>query len=369
MSRWCTGQELITQFDLQDFELFDLLRKGLQAYTYDGKKVINSDSLPKGRRFSLEFFEGTIRAKLNARVLGGPGTTMRPHPSESEIKQEALLAHNRQLLEILDPPKNCFIFSFTLPDNDKERKNAIITALNFTFKSEDVLKYFSNDRDSLLVNGAIQGKRENFAKVEADNAVKPFTEVVKDQQNINYFRRSGENWLIRYKGEREEKVKRLRGFQYIAYLINEPGKSMSCYDLYHCFNSPGKMTKNEAIDQTLSIASRSIDVEAKNTYKARTNYLQQYNKLQGDLENAKTDLERAEIEKEMAEILAATKEGKFKDSIHANAQSSVIKSLKVAYAELEKNNLKELATHFRDNIKPDGNFGYIYKGITWEVIL
>lgn len=194
----------------------------------------------------------------------------------------------------------------------------------------------------------------------------PQTEKTTDSAT-NYFRRSGENWLIKYNGN-EGIVRALKGFQYIAYLISKPGEPMSCYNLYHCFNVPGKMTKNEAIDQTLSIASRSKEVESKNTPEAKEQYLQQYKKLQGDLNNAESDLERAEIEKEMAEILAATKEGSFKDPIHTKAQSNVIKSLKVAYAELEKNNLKELAMDFRDNIKPDGQFGYIYKGMTWEVI-
>lgn len=215
----------------------------------------------------------------------------------------------------------------------------------------------------------IEKVEENFPELLLDKKeeLNPQTEKTTDSA-INYFRRSGKNWLIRYEGGKEEKVRGLKGFQYIAYLINKPGESMSCYDLYHCFNAPGKMTGEEAIDQNLSIASRSKNIETKNTPTAKKEYFQKYQKLQGDLNNAESDLERAEIEKEMAEILAATKEGSFKDPIHTKAQSNVIKSLKVAYAELEKNNLKELAMDFRDNIKPDGQFGYIYKGMTWEVI-
>jgi len=230
----------------------------------------------------------------------------------------------------------------------------------------------------------IEKVEENFPELLLDKKeeLNPQTEKTTDSA-INYFRRSGENWLIRYEGGKEEKVRGLKGFQYIAYLINKPGESMSCYDLYHCFNAPGKMTGEEAIDQNLSIASRSKNVETKNTPTAKNEYLQKYEKLQGemkkaesDLELTKSDLEREEIEKEMeniekemAEILAATKEGKFKDPIHANAQSNVIKALKNAYKELEQNNLKELAKYFSDKIKPNGEFGYIYKGITWEVIL
>jgi hypothetical protein len=185
---------------------------------------------------------------------------------------------------------------------------------------------------------------------------------------INYFRRSGKNWLIKYNGN-EGIVKGLKGFQYIAYLIHEPGESMSCVDLYNYFNAPGIMTKNEASDQDLSIASRSKEIEAKNTTRAKKQYLERYEKLKEENEKETDDLIRAENEKEMAEILAAAQESSFKDPIHADAQSNVGKALKAAYKELENNNLEKLATHFRDNIKPDGKFGYIYKGITWEAIL
>lgn len=136
-----TGRQVVERFRLLDFEIFDLLKKGLQAYTDTGKRVVDSDSLPKGKRWSLEFIEGTERAKQNARVICGPGLSLGRSWSENEIKREAKRIYDRQPLEILNPPKDCFPFSFTLPDYDKSRKEAISTALGFLFKPKDVEEF------------------------------------------------------------------------------------------------------------------------------------------------------------------------------------------------------------------------------------
>lgn len=173
--RWYSGQDLVTKWGIKGFELFDLMKNGLQAYTNTGKKVVNSDPLPRAKRDSLEKIEANQRAKVNATIISH-GHSRGPS-SDDEIKQTAKRIYDAQRLEIIDPPKDCELMSFTLPNNHKLALLAISKALCFQFKSEDVLKYFNNDKDSLLTNGAMKVKREKIEKVEADNAddtVKPF---------------------------------------------------------------------------------------------------------------------------------------------------------------------------------------------------
>ncbi len=148
--RWYTGQRIVTDCGIESFELFDLMKKGLQAYTHTGKRVVDSDSLPKGKRLSLEQVERYQRSKQKASVLGGPGTTSRPR-SEYEIKGIAKRIYDAQSMEILNPPEDCKIMSFTLSSNDKEAANAISKVLSFKFKYDDIVKFKHECRQAHIV--------------------------------------------------------------------------------------------------------------------------------------------------------------------------------------------------------------------------
>jgi hypothetical protein len=136
-----TGQYFVTQLGIKGFELFDLMKKGLQAYTSTGKKVVDSDPLPRGKRQSLDQVEANQRAKQNARVIGEPGSSSGSPCSEDDIKWSARRIYNNQSLEILNPPKNCVLMSFTLPINDERANEVISKVLWFQFRSVDVVKF------------------------------------------------------------------------------------------------------------------------------------------------------------------------------------------------------------------------------------
>jgi hypothetical protein len=140
-SKWISGKELIDLRGIRDFELFDRMKMGLQAYDSYGKKIIDSDSLERAPRDTLEHIEALIRgAGGTYRVLGRPGTFRRP-PTEWEIKAEARKAYKAQPLEIVNLPKNCEPFSFTIPEDEKKAEEAILKAMSFLFKMEEVLSF------------------------------------------------------------------------------------------------------------------------------------------------------------------------------------------------------------------------------------
>ncbi len=56
-SRWLTGKELIERWGIADFELFDYLKKGHQPYSRYGKQIIDSDSLERAPKKSIEEIE------------------------------------------------------------------------------------------------------------------------------------------------------------------------------------------------------------------------------------------------------------------------------------------------------------------------
>ncbi|MDP1989467.1 MAG: hypothetical protein Q8K00_00465 [Syntrophales bacterium] len=133
--KWYSGHDLVKEWGIKGFELFNLMKNGLQAYTSTGKKVVDSDPLPRGKKQSLEQVEANQWAKWNA------GSNGKPSGYEDKIKASARYIYNRQSLEILNPPKDCVLMSFTLPLND-ERANAILSKiLCLQFRSFDVVKF------------------------------------------------------------------------------------------------------------------------------------------------------------------------------------------------------------------------------------
>jgi hypothetical protein len=54
-----------------------------------------------------------------------------------------------------------------------------------------------------------------------------------------------------------------------------------------------------------------------------------------------------------------------------NAQKSIKKGLDTAYSAFKKVNLKKLAKHLRENIKPDGYYDFSYRDvdISWDIKL
>jgi len=137
-SKWITGKELITRWDIKDFELFDFLKQGLQPYTRYGKKIIDSDSLRRARRDSIDKIERDLRTKQKLIVLGGSSFG---RMTESQIKDEAQRIYNRQKLEIVNPPNDCVLMSFSIPQDENGAKIAISRTMNFLFKMDDILEF------------------------------------------------------------------------------------------------------------------------------------------------------------------------------------------------------------------------------------
>ena len=62
------------------------------------------------------------------------------------------------------------------------------------------------------------------------------------------------------------------------------------------------------------------------------------------------------------------KKRNFSDSNNKKAQSNIAKNLDRAYTNLKNKGLKDLEKHLRNNIKPDGRYGYQYIGnFKWDI--
>lgn len=188
-------------------------------------------------------------------------------------------------------------------------------------------------------------------------------EIDSQKEKKNFFYREGQYWKVGYEGEKKI-VPDLHGMRYIAYLIEKPGTSIQCRELYQARSGkvPDNITsEGTAIGEGLNIGSRK---QAVSDYEARQNYEKQYYGLQNDLDNAESEMERQEIEKEMKTIISCLKERAFPDEDTVRCQSTIQKRLETAYAAIRKAGMKEMEKYLRDHIKADGAYDLRYSGST-----
>ena len=141
MSNWIYGKDLIGHWDIEDFELFGFLKKGLQPYDKHGRKFIDSDSLKWDRKWTPEHCEDLVRGQETGIVMTNSGPLVSHRLTEQKIKQQGKELFEGQPLEILNPPKDSPYMSFSLPFNEKEATKAIASAKYFRFKKEEVSEF------------------------------------------------------------------------------------------------------------------------------------------------------------------------------------------------------------------------------------
>ena len=130
---WLTGQELIDRWQIEDFELFECLKKGLQAYTWHGKRIVDEATLEPEKKDSKDTIRKNVLAKEGARTLGsGPGG--RGPSSEREIQQKVDYLYNRpENLKLILPPDS-IAASFDLPIDSEKAAAMIVEAKTYRFK-------------------------------------------------------------------------------------------------------------------------------------------------------------------------------------------------------------------------------------------
>ena len=136
---YISGKDLIAYWNIESFELFDCLKKGLQPYTQYGQKIINTDILEHSREHSAEYFEDLIRGTQEAGTVFIPGANIARRLTKQEIKQQARKTYEGQRLKPVNPPQ--YHMSFTLPIDNKNARIAIIKIMGLKFKKNEASKF------------------------------------------------------------------------------------------------------------------------------------------------------------------------------------------------------------------------------------
>lgn len=129
---WYSGQDIVNERGKTIYELFDLMKKGLQAYTNTHEKIVDCDFLLKPRRKLLEYITAEVGREF-ASLTGPPF-------SKDEINLTAKQRYNIWTGGILDHQIGCELMSF-----DEMVKNSLSEVWDFQFKTADVDKFFDNE--------------------------------------------------------------------------------------------------------------------------------------------------------------------------------------------------------------------------------
>lgn len=165
--KWHPGQDLVKEYGLQNFQLFDLLKEGVRALTITGLEVVNEDALERRGKESLAELVRIEYLKEGAaqsdRVITGHGHIGTPPPKRSvdEIEKTARLTFEKQPQNVVVIPAGCEAISYSLSyDDNNKRMAAIFRAVGFLYKSSDVIKYMWDHDIKSLESSPSPAKQE-----------------------------------------------------------------------------------------------------------------------------------------------------------------------------------------------------------------
>ena len=155
MSGYISGRDLIAYWNIESFEFFNCLKKGLQPYTSHGHKIIDTDTLEHGRERSLEQCIAEVRDTQKRRAVEFPGGRLDffSRLNEQGIERQGRLDYEFQALKPLNPPPHHM--SFTLPSNTDEA-SIVLYNLNFLLFKKDETSEFAEKQGLSTLDSAIE---------------------------------------------------------------------------------------------------------------------------------------------------------------------------------------------------------------------
>lgn len=142
-SKYISGKELMTHWNMEGFELFNCLKKGLQPYTQYGHKIIDTDTLEHGRKHSVEWFENLISGTNETGNVFTGQSRIPVCLTNQEIKQQAKKTFEGQQLLPINPPSHHM--SYALPNDNKKAAVAFKKIMELKFRKDEVLEFVKNE--------------------------------------------------------------------------------------------------------------------------------------------------------------------------------------------------------------------------------
>ena len=148
MEKYLSGQELVKRWDIEGFQLLEIIRDGLQSYSKLGLKVLDKDAITFTRRESIDDIFKTLKIEqgaYNTQFIGGaPGKgRIKPKLTDDELREKAKGLFEKQPLDVPVVPQDCIVEDLHLPVDENDAASKIQKAMSFRYRLEDVQKYDS----------------------------------------------------------------------------------------------------------------------------------------------------------------------------------------------------------------------------------
>jgi hypothetical protein len=245
MSDFIDAKDLKALWGKRGFELFGFLKKGLQPYTQYGQEIIDTDTLERGRKTPIEWYESKLNRLIEFRrkpedryIQGFPHDDYSPKPNpppflswtDREKKQQAKKDFEKQPLVLLNPPPHHMSFTFPL---DGKEASKVLAKLNSLLFEKDQASEFAERHglrplDDRGVDQPSVSTREEEAKRAAEtstgvlnSATPPKKKASASGDNKNAFIQKGDFWSVYYDGN-DSNIKDMECIRYIVYLIDRP---------------------------------------------------------------------------------------------------------------------------------------------------
>jgi hypothetical protein len=348
---WIYGYKIYSEYDVTVLELWEAVMLGkLTPYTSAGKKI------------DVDEWENwwTVRIKKAEQGL----TVITTDANQKGVTINAKDPHLNILLE--DFVSNLKVIEFICKYSED---NFNLAPRNFKYKIDEVEAFLKDRADDVESQKASQCLTPQEIDPQSSSQ-KNTDQIVKQQEMKNFFHRDGKQWKVDYEGETGT-VQNLDGISYIVTLLERPGKSMSCRELYQAVSgkTPNKtISEDAAIDQGLHVGSRKHSI---GTGKERKICLEKYQELKEKLPNVGME-EQEEIQKKMKDLMPYLnlKKRNFADPNDKKAQVNIRKRLDTAYEAIRKENMNDLAEYLQSSIVTDDAYGLRYTGpIIWEITI
>jgi hypothetical protein len=299
-TNWITGEHLTRLWHIRDFELFDYLKKGLQAYTRHGKRIVDRDSRERQPKYS-SIDEAILEIKTEERrtesiengkpVPSDKGHSYSPHRklNEREIEAKAKELMHQTVLVPLD---NAIATNLTLPLDAEQAQKMIDEAKEYLFKMADVEAFEAADR-------------LNVQMAAADTSTA-------NDRGQDYFVLKGEYWDVGFQGE-EGHIKDRGSIRYIVQLLSRPFTMVHVSDLYSMVKPP-TATAQENARKCADMSAEQLEEEGMERKSGLHSggKLQVDEKLLGKYREAERELQEAKNEPEGPEKALLLKEAQMK---------------------------------------------------------
>lgn len=198
MEKYLSGKELLERWNIQGFQLLEIIRDGLQPYTKLGFKILDKGQVTHERKEALADILRDLKIEqgaFNTQFVGGvPGRgRIIPKLTDDELEAKARQQFEKQPHDTPVIPAGCVVEDLSAPVDEKDAALKIKKAMGYQFRLSDVDE--SEESRGIIPEiteqkefDTPQKERERHIdkKTKASSVVDPSSFVISENDNLKW---------------------------------------------------------------------------------------------------------------------------------------------------------------------------------------